>query len=50
LVVPWGAADKLGSPFFLNGQVNQAIGLMTQFALEKAMVEAEEGWSVQGME
>jgi hypothetical protein len=50
LGVPERAADKLGSRFFLNIQMNQAIARVTQSALEKAMVEAKEGWSIQGME
>ncbi len=50
LAVPERAANKLGSPFFLNTQVNQAIARVTQFTLEKAVVETEESWSVQGME
>ena len=50
LGVPEGAADKLGGPFFLNIQMNQAIARVTQSAFEKAMVEAKEGWSIQGME
>jgi hypothetical protein len=49
-MVPQPAANKLGSPLLFNIQVNQAIAPVTQFSLEKAIIEAEKRWPVQGME